>query len=923
KDQDVNVRNSAAQALGALGSLEALPALTAALKDQSSSVRKRAVQALEALGSLEALPALTAVLKDQSGSVRKRAAQALGALGSLEALSALTVALKLKNQNGWVRDSVVQALGMLGSPKALLALTAVLKKDQDNNVRKHAARALVVLGNLEALPALTVALKDQNNDVRNSAARALGALGSMEALPALTVALKDQDNDVRNIAVQVLGALGSLEALPALIAALKDQSSSVRNRAAQALGTLGSLEALPALTAALKDQDDDVRNSAAQALGALGSLEALPALTAALENRKERTRNRRMPAPGALGSEETVRNSAVQALGALGNLAALPILTAALKDPAEDFIGMRIVAQSAAQALGRLTALPALTAALKDQNKGVRNSAVQALGALGSLEALPALTAALKDQQWNVRNSAAQALGALGSLEALPALTAALKDWNQQVRDNAAQALHTILTSEGAKDIAVLLELLQNNHSGMRRAAAAALVKQGHRAAVPFLLEILKFSARRPGEALLSAIREEQKIPSPSSLIKGKIKKTANTALAKGGEAWAVFAELLRAEHFQVKKKVFGWMKKQNRAVSLPALPHLARFTEDPDTRVRKITLEWMAGLKGLEEKADEILVANGEGELTRLLQARLEDDKERLPNRILAVKGLKALGRSGVLQTLALAQQARPALRLTAVKELAGLEAVEALHAVLEKADSFGVRLRALHELSKLKAPTRAKILLRFADEAGIDGPDKDFSLVLYDALTHSGSPDAASFLAGQLEQLEKRKSAWRKQRDAGDAQSAKNFAIKDCGAPPVRHDDEQYWRFASHEFQLSYGLVRLDPQQQAVTLLAHPLRQVRRGAAQGVSEVRDAALLRKIERARRDSKDQIFRHAAFRAIDKGLLQIQQADKREVLALLQSWQAETQNFAVRDRLEWTIGWVEYRVAKREKENNQ
>ncbi len=78
---DADVRSSVAQALGQLGSEEALPALVAQLKDDDSDVRSSVAQALGQLGSEEALPALVAQLKDERcGCALKRGAGA-GSVG--------------------------------------------------------------------------------------------------------------------------------------------------------------------------------------------------------------------------------------------------------------------------------------------------------------------------------------------------------------------------------------------------------------------------------------------------------------------------------------------------------------------------------------------------------------------------------------------------------------------------------------------------------------------------------------------------------------------------------------------------------------------------------------------------------------------------------------------------------------------------
>jgi hypothetical protein len=65
EDQDEDVRDSAARALGNLGSEVAIPALIQALEDRDINVPWSAVEALGKLGSEAAIPALLRVLEDE------------------------------------------------------------------------------------------------------------------------------------------------------------------------------------------------------------------------------------------------------------------------------------------------------------------------------------------------------------------------------------------------------------------------------------------------------------------------------------------------------------------------------------------------------------------------------------------------------------------------------------------------------------------------------------------------------------------------------------------------------------------------------------------------------------------------------------------------------------------------------------------
>lgn len=80
--------------------------------------------------------------------------------------------------------------------------------DEDWNVRDRAAEALGWMScleeSLEAVDPLMQALKDENRDVRRRAAWALGMIGDIRAVDPLTQALKDKDSLVRQTAKKAL-----------------------------------------------------------------------------------------------------------------------------------------------------------------------------------------------------------------------------------------------------------------------------------------------------------------------------------------------------------------------------------------------------------------------------------------------------------------------------------------------------------------------------------------------------------------------------------------------------------------------------------------------------------------------------------------------------------------------------------------------
>src|SRR5688572_16600270 len=111
------VRRMAAELLGLMHSVEAVPALRTALKDSDLELRTRVARALGRIGDPSAEPDLIEGMKDPWWSVRAACAQALGELGSIEAIP--DIERGLSDRSWWVRRNSAEALARLGSPGEL------------------------------------------------------------------------------------------------------------------------------------------------------------------------------------------------------------------------------------------------------------------------------------------------------------------------------------------------------------------------------------------------------------------------------------------------------------------------------------------------------------------------------------------------------------------------------------------------------------------------------------------------------------------------------------------------------------------------------------------------------------------------------------------------------------------------------------
>lgn len=154
--------------------------------------------------------------------------------------------------------------------KNVEGLIQVLTSTKPKDVRSEAAKALEMLADPRAIPALIETLKNDPTYVRTSAAVALIEIGepSVEALIPL---IKHANDEVGELAARALGEIGDKRAVEPLIAALKDKTREVRRYAAAALGNLGDARAVDALKEAENDGNFYVRYNASTALGKIKS----------------------------------------------------------------------------------------------------------------------------------------------------------------------------------------------------------------------------------------------------------------------------------------------------------------------------------------------------------------------------------------------------------------------------------------------------------------------------------------------------------------------------------------------------------------------------------------------------------------------------------------------------------------------------
>jgi HEAT repeat protein len=180
-DDDPNVRQAAARALGELGDVRAVGPLIAALKDEDSRTHKAAAKALGEIGD-PAIERLIAALEDKDPPTREAAARALGELGDARAVDPLIAALE--NEDSGTRRAAAKALGEIGDPRAAVPL-AVALFDKDEVVTFWSRHGPLIRIGEAAVEPLTAALGDKNQDIRAAAAEALRKIKKPRAQAAL------------------------------------------------------------------------------------------------------------------------------------------------------------------------------------------------------------------------------------------------------------------------------------------------------------------------------------------------------------------------------------------------------------------------------------------------------------------------------------------------------------------------------------------------------------------------------------------------------------------------------------------------------------------------------------------------------------------------------------------------------------------
>lgn len=266
------------------------------LHDLRYEARRKQEKAADTLGKLgpsvrEAVPHLMEALGKRWPSVRKRVALALRRIGGGEEIIQALQRVLEHDEDEDVRRETADALVRLGAGLSVL-------HSADDERRRQAADGLAALGAAarDAVPSLLAMLLADDpitsRDTRRSLARAIWLIGpEANVLPDLRKALRAPDELVRLWIVRSFAILGpeAASATAVLVQALADPADMVRSSLAWALVRIGP-ETIAPVVEALREGSPTLRRGAAECLGRMRARDAIPALKAAQRDEQETVR---------------------------------------------------------------------------------------------------------------------------------------------------------------------------------------------------------------------------------------------------------------------------------------------------------------------------------------------------------------------------------------------------------------------------------------------------------------------------------------------------------------------------------------------------------------------------------------------------------------------------------------------------------
>jgi HEAT repeat protein len=481
-DDNANVAGSAAEALGEIGSVEAVTALIGAFENVEDT-RLPAAEALGKIGDDSALDKLYQFLQTDDAIVKFAVLEAIGNIGHRDSvprlmpilqaddrniaetalMAVINISLKnqgrigcdlpldqftgflfdgIRNRNRRITEFTLSRLSHWSGNDVILSLLDILDSVDDED-RERITEALVQEG-----PAAVNTMLDKFADTSLSGKLTIldviRQFVDQEIASRLLIFVDDPEPDVRQRMAHLLGISGWDGAIPTLKKLAGDTVGHIRSAAYAALGWLADEEEIDFLFGGLEDGYADVREAALGALIVVGSPRVVSRLTRDLYHEDVERQRLAVSALGMIGDADvvepllsainhpdaSVRKLAVASLGRIKSITDPQPLVLALSD---ESAAVRKAAVSALIEVKGHAAASDIRALLDDVDVWVRFHTINAIGELGMESYAEYIVPHLEDDQDIIRIAAAKALAQMGCRDAIPRLRQLDGDKNEDV----------------------------------------------------------------------------------------------------------------------------------------------------------------------------------------------------------------------------------------------------------------------------------------------------------------------------------------------------------------------------------------------------------------------------------------------------------------------------------------------------------
>jgi HEAT repeat protein/sugar phosphate isomerase/epimerase len=394
----------------------------------------------------KAVKPLAELLADDDLEVVQAAARALGSIASPDSIKALQTSIPraaIVNQTAFGEALLrgAEATLAIGETKRALSVYEQLTEmtQLPTLIRAAALRGEIIARGSKGMTLLKQSLASPEYQLFAVAIRVSLELRRPDMTRVIAESLPQLRGDRELAAFKALGALGDDCAVSALLPLTKTGDKSMRLAAIQAAAATGKPAVVPVMVELLGEADADVANAAQDALAGLTHPTAAAAVQALLANPSAQLRvagiklvgRRRMIAavPDLLKAagdpDRTVRVAALNGLGELGSPSVLqPLLqfALALSDANELELACDAARTICVRSGNPSASASAIISVCNKASPAAKAMFLSVLGAAGGPEALEAVRLALRDGHPEVHNAAVRTLTEWPDSSAAPAL---------------------------------------------------------------------------------------------------------------------------------------------------------------------------------------------------------------------------------------------------------------------------------------------------------------------------------------------------------------------------------------------------------------------------------------------------------------------------------------------------------------------